>query len=453
MRALLLSLLMIQTASAAQLPQIAAQKTMLATEFGIVGDGVTLNTSALQKLIDTCSANGGGTVALPAGRYLTGTIQLKDNVVLRLAEGATLLGSTNPADYRNLDPFVAGDGINLGYALIIALDAKNVGLEGAGTIDGQGKAVQAAQKPYTVRPFLIRWIRCSDVRVQDVHLTSPGAWTMHFFQSKRVNVSGVTIRSRGLRNNDGIDIDSCENVRIRNCDIDSGDDAICLKATSPLPCRDVEVTDCRLKTSCNAIKLGTESLGDFENIRISNCQIRDTGMAGIALYSVDGAHLRNVTLSDIQMDGITVPISVRLGARLKTFRAGDTPKLPGTLRDISIKNLRATRASQIGMLINGIPGHRIENLSLENVEIELAGGGNIEDAAIKFPEKEAAYPEMLMFGRKMPVFGVYARHINGLKLRNVQVKVVNPDPRPATHFEDVEGVEGEISALAPAAKL
>ncbi|HEX8465824.1 MAG TPA: glycosyl hydrolase family 28 protein, partial [Abditibacterium sp.] len=414
MRPLLL-LIGLMLLTAASQPAQAAKPALQATQFGVVGDGTTLNTLALQKLIDTCSAQGGGVVSLPAGRYLTGTIQLKDGVKLRLEAGATLLGSPNAADYRNLDPFVAGDGISLGYALIIALDAKNVGLEGPGAIDGQGQAIKAAQNPYTVRPFLMRWIRCSDVKVNDVHLSHPGAWTMHFFQSKGVNVSGVTIRSRGLMNNDGIDIDSCETVRVSNCDIDSGDDAICLKATSPLPCRDVEVSNCRLKTSCNAIKLGTESLGDFQNIRISNCQIRDTGMAGIALYCVDGAHLREVSLSNISMDGITVPLSIRLGARLKTFRVGDVPKPPGLLRDISIKNVRASGARQIGMLINGIPGHQIENLSLENIDIEVVGGGKIEDAAIKFPEKEAAYPEMLMFGRRMPVFGAYTRHIKGLK--------------------------------------
>ncbi|MBW8782997.1 MAG: glycoside hydrolase family 28 protein [Verrucomicrobia bacterium] len=403
-----------------------------------VGDGTTLNTVVLQKAIDTCSAQGGGRVRLPAGRYLTGTLQLKDNVILHLDEQAVLLGSTRAADYRNLDPFTAGDGVkDLGYALIVAVDAQHVGIEGPGTIDGQGKAVKAAQNPYTVRPFLIRWVRCSDITVRETHLTGPGAWTMHFFQCRNVAVDGVTIRSLGLVNNDGIDIDSCETVRITGCDIDSGDDALCLKATSPRPCHDIVATGCRLKTVCNAIKLGTESLGDFENIRISDCQIRDTGMAGIALYSVDGAHLQNVTMDGITMDGVSVPISVRLGARLKTFRPGDQPRPPGALRDITLRHIHATGARLIGLLINGIPGHPVESLALDDIQIELVGGGKAADTAVQLPEKISAYPEMSMFGRNMPAYALYFRHVDGISLRNVHTNVTLPDTRPAGVFIDV----------------
>jgi polygalacturonase len=409
-------------------------------EFGAVGDGTTLNTAALQKGIDTCSAEGGGTLAFPAGRYLTGTIQLRDHVTLRLDARAILLGSTNAADYRNVDPFMAGDGIPQGFALIVAVDAKNVGIEGAGTIDGQGTAVRAAQESYAVRPFLIRWVRCSDVIVKDVNLRSSGAWCMHFFQTRNATVERVRIHNRGLGNNDGIDIDSCETVRIRDCDIDSGDDAICLKATSAQPCRDIVATDCRLTTSCNAIKLGTESLGDFENIRISDCQLQDIGLAGIAIYSVDGAHTHDVAISGIAMDGVTVPISLRLGARLKTFRADDEAKPPGLLRDITITNIRATRARRIGVLVNGIPGHPVENLTLEDIDIALLGGGTAEDARLQLPEKESAYPEIHMFGKVLPAYGLYLRHVRGVTLRNVRMSATAPDARPEKIFIDVEGM-------------
>ena len=123
--------------------------------------------------------------------------------------------------------------------------------------------MKAAQARYTIRPFLVRWIKCMDITVKDVHLLNSGAWTMNFFQCTNAAVSGVTIRSLDLANNDGIDTDSCETVRIKDCDINTGDDAICLKATSAKPCRDIIVTGCKLQTRCNAIKLGTESLGDF----------------------------------------------------------------------------------------------------------------------------------------------------------------------------------------------
>jgi polygalacturonase len=415
---------------------------------GAVGDGSTLNTATLQKAIDTCSAAGGGTLVFPSGRYLTGTIQLKDNVTLRLDAQAILVGSPNAADYRNIDPFIDGVGAEMGYALIVAVGAQHVGIEGAGTIDGQGAALKAAQTRYTIRPFLVRWVRCTDVTVKDVHLINSGAWTMHFFQCKNVAAERLTIRSLGLANNDGIDTDSCEAVRIKDCDINTGDDAICMKATSALPCRDVTVTGCKLQTRCNAIKFGTESLGDFEHIRISDCQIRDTRMSGIALYSVDGSHLHDVIISDITMDGITLPISIRLGARLKTFRKGDQPKPPGVLRDITIKNLRVTGARQIGLLINGIPGHPVEALTLENIQIELAGGGTKTDAQVQLPEKESAYPEYNTFGKVMPASGIYARHVRNITFKNVHTSVAAADARPEKVFIDVEGVTP--SDFAPA---
>ena len=424
---------------AATLSVFAAQVVNI-TKTAVITDDATANTAAIQKIIDDCSASGGGTIQFPAGRYVTGTIQLKDNVTLHLAENAVIVGSTNAADYRNLDPFIDGVGAEMGYALIVAVGAKNVGLEGAGTIDGNGKAVKAAQARYTIRPFLVRWVKCTGIMVKDLHLANSGAWTMNFFQCTNATVERMNIRSLDLANNDGIDTDSSETVRIRDCDIDTGDDAICFKATSTQACRDIIVTGCKLKTRCNAIKFGTESIGDFEHIEISNCQIRDTRMNGIALFSVDGSHLHDVKLTDITMDGITVAINVRLGARLKTFRKGDEPKPPGILRDVTIKNIHVTGAQQIGLLINGIPGHNIEALTLENIQIEVAGGGTQADAQIQLPEKEKAYPEYNTFGKIMPAYGIYARHVRGVSFKNVQVTAAKPDARPATIFVDVEGV-------------
>jgi len=153
-----------------------------------------------------------------------------------------------------------------------------------------------------------------------------------------------------------------------------------VKTTSPKICRDLIITDCTLKTRCNGIKLGTESIGDFANIRASNCKMHDIGMSGIALYAVDGAQLHDVTLTDLDMDGVTVPISIRLGARLRTFHPGDQTRPVGTLHDITIENVHATGAKQIGLLINGIPDHPVESLRLKNIDITLNGGGKITDA-------------------------------------------------------------------------
>lgn len=417
----------------------AAAADLSATDFGAVGDGATLNTPMLQRAIDECSARGGGALVLPPGRYVTGTLQIKDGVTLRLAREASLLGSTNAADYRNLDPFTDGTGSPLGYALITAVDATRVGIEGAGVIDGRGALLKAAQSNYTIRPFLVRWVRCQNVTVRDVQLRNSGAWTMHFFQTTNAVAEGLTIRSRGLSNNDGIDIDSSENVRVRGCDIDTGDDSICLKATSASGCRDITVTGCQLTSSCAAIKFGTESLGDFERVRISDCQIRNTRLGGIKLFSVDGAHLRDVVISDITMDDVTVPVMMRLGARLRTFRPGDVKKPPGALRDVTIRNVRATNARQIGMLISGVPGHSIEAVTFENIDLQMVGGESKHEA-VSLRENEGAYPEIRMFGPVMPAHGLYARHVNGVTFRNVRTTVANPDARPAVEFVDVRNV-------------
>ncbi len=426
----------------AGLPAIsmAAGAVVNATSAGVVGDGVTLNTARIQKLIDECSAAGGGTVSFPAGRYLTGTIQIKDGVTLRVEEGATILGSPSVVDYRNLDPFIDGSGNPMGHALIVAVDASNVGIEGNGTVDGQSPKLKARQTRYTMRPFLLRWVRCKNVTVRDVRLTNPGAWTLNFYHTEDALVEGVNIRSRGLKmhNNDGINIDSSEGVRVRNCDVDSGDDALVIKATSAAnPSRDIEVANCKLSTRTNAIKLGTESIGGFSDIRISNCEVNNTRMAGIALYAVDGGDLRNVTISDVSMDGVAVPVSIRLGARLKTFREGEKAKsMPGKLRDVTIRNMSAKNIEMIGMLINGVPDHPVEALTLENISFELPGGGSAEAAQIQLPEKEAAYPEHNLFGDVLPASGVYIRHARGIKIENMRAKLLKADARPLTVLID-----------------
>ena len=422
----------------------AATQVVDVTKAGVVGDGATLNTANIQKAIDACASTGGGIISFPAGRYLTGTIQIKSNVTLRLEDNSTLLGSTNVADYRNVDPFIDGSNHTLGHALIVAVDAENVGLVGNGTVDGQSPKLKATEKTYTIRPFLIRWIRCANVTVRDVHLLNPGSWTMNFFETNGAVIEGVTIRSRnlGMPNNDGIDLDSSENIRLLHCDIISGDDALVIKSTSAAkPSRDILATDCQLSSHTNALKLGTESIGGFANISVSNCTITKTDMSGIALYTVDGGNLTHVAISNISIDGVMVPISIRLGARLKAFRAGEQPRpTPGQLRDVTIKNVTAKNIAVVGILINGVPGHPVEDLTLENISLELPGGGTAEAAKIQLPEKEAAYPEYNMFGKTIPAYGIYARHVRGITFQNVRTTLLKPDARPAMVLIDVTDV-------------
>jgi polygalacturonase len=177
------------------------------TRYGAVGDGKTLNTSAIQKAIDECHQQGGGKVVFPTGTWLSGTIVIKDQVTLQFDKGSRLLGSTNINDYQNIDPFADGLGIDVGWALVVAVDAKNIGIEGEGAIDGQGAKLKAQQietdtrpesERWGRRPFLLRIVRCENVTVKDVTLNYAAAWTSHYFQSKQVRIENVKIVSHGV---------------------------------------------------------------------------------------------------------------------------------------------------------------------------------------------------------------------------------------------------------------
>lgn len=424
---------------------------------GAVGDGQTLNTKIIQQAIDDCSQSGGGKVIVPAGKFLSGTVVLKNNVALHLEENAVLLGSTNVDDYTNPDPFTDGLGIDVGWALLAAVDARNVAIEGKGAINGQGSALKARQIETDTRseslrwgrrPFLVRIVRCNGVKVSGVSLQFAAAWTSHYFQCKNVKIEDVKILSHGVAHNDGIDIDGCQDVQIARCDIQSGDDALCFKTTSSImACRNITVTDMRLKSGHGAIKMGTESMAPFENIRISRCHIYDTNNGGIKLLTVDGAHLRNVDISDITMENVKTPMLFRLGSRLSVFRKGkDTQQPTGTLTNVTVRNVKAvsSKITQLtppsGILITGVPGHYITGLTLENIDISLAGGGTLENARHAVPEAIDKYPEVKTFGPTIPAYGIWARHVKGLKLKNIVFRLDTNDQRPAFVCEDGQDI-------------
>ncbi|RPD39888.1 glycoside hydrolase family 28 protein [Chitinophaga barathri] len=435
----------------------ASAKDINISSRGAVGDGQTLNTKIIQQAIDECSQSGGGKVIIPAGKFLSGTVVLKNNVTLHLEENAVLLGSTDVNDYTNPDPFTDGLGIDVGWALLAAVDASNVTIEGKGTINGQGSALKAKQIETDTRseslrwgrrPFLVRIVRCNGVKVTGVNLQFAAAWTSHYFQCKNVKIEDVKILSHGVAHNDGIDIDGCQNVQIARCDIQSGDDALCFKTTSStMACRDITVTDMRLKSGHGAIKMGTESMAPFENIKISRCYIYDTNNGGIKLLTVDGAHLRNVDISDITMENVKTPMLFRLGSRLSVFRKGkDTQQLTGTLTNVTVRNVKAnsSKVTQLsppsGILITGVPGHYITGLTLENIEIRLAGGGTAENARQAVPEAIDKYPEVKTFGPTIPAYGIWARHVKGLTLKNVVFHLDTNDVRPAFICEDGQDI-------------
>lgn len=407
-------------------------------EFGARGDGTHLDTQALQKAIDTCSQSGGGTVLFPAGTYLSGTLFLKSRVALHLDSGTVLLGSTKLEHYPTTIPKIRSfTDTYTEKSLLYGEDLEDVSLEGRGVIDGQGAAFKG---PYKVRPYLIRIISSRNVSVHDLTLKDSPMWVQHYLACDGVLIDGITVASRCNANNDGIDIDGCRRVRIANCDISSGDDAIVLKSTLDRPCQEVVVSNCLLSTLCNAIKLGTESNGGFENIAVSNCVIYDTRLAGIALELVDGGVLNGVSIADITMRGVGAPIFIRLGNRARPFKEGMAAPGLGSLRNISISNIQATGANRTGCSITGLPEAAAQNISLDNLRLGFAGGGKAEDARRTVPENPAKYPEYGMFGT-LPAYGFYCRHVKGLRFSNVQLAFVEPDERPSLVCDDVEDLE------------
>jgi polygalacturonase len=404
------------------------------TKYGAVGDGKTLNTEAIQKAIDACSQKGGGKVIVPEGIWLSGTILLKNNITLVLNEKAVLLGSLNISDYQILDAFKDGKGSSMGYCFIGAKDVNNAGISGKGTIDGNGKQL-LERNGKSKRPFLIRFVHCSNITISDISMKGPAAWTMHFFECTNAWAESVNIHSRGLSNNDGIDVDCCDGVMIKNCNIDSGDDAICFKTTGSKPCKNIEVLGCKINTNQGAFKIGTESFGDFENINIHNCKVDTT--KGIKVFSVDGAHIKNLTISDIEIKKTTVAVMIRLGSRLKTFRDGDIKKTTGTLEDVKLKKITIENASQIAILISGTPGNNIKNVTISDLSVQLPGGGKADDAKTILAENETEYPEITMFGKIMPAYGIYIRHANGIKLDHLNLTTKKPDGRPAIIDTDI----------------
>ncbi len=417
-------------------------------DFGALPDGRTLCTQAIQAAVDKCAASGGGTVYLPPGTFLSGTIHLKSGITLHLDQGATLLGSRNLQDYPPVATSYRSYTDNYtDKCLIYGQKLEHVAITGRGVIDGQGAAFKG---PYKVRPYLIRFVECRDVVVEGVTMKDSPMWVQHYLACDDVRLSGLTVKSHVNANNDGIDIDSCRRVTITACNIDSGDDAIVLKSTSAQPCRDVVVSACVLRSTCNALKMGTESNGGFQNIVLTGCTVYDTRLAGVALEIVDGGTMDRLVVSDITMNGVGAPIFLRLGNRARPFQEGIDKPGVGRMRNITISNIEATGANATGCAIAGLPDARIENVTLDNIRLSFAGGGRLEQAARPIPEEPEKYPEYAMFG-PLPAYGLYCRHVEGLKFSNVQLQLAGSDKRHAVVLDDVKNatLDGLDAAFFP----
>lgn len=416
-------------------------------DWGAKGTGQVLDTTAIQATIDAAAKTGGGTVWFPAGTYLSGTIYLRNGITLHLDSGAVLLGSTRLEDYPVNRPKIRSYTDNyVERSLIAGEDLQNITITGRGMIDGQGGAFK--WKDYLNRPYVIRLVNCFNVMVENITMQNSAMWMQHYLACSDLTIRGIRVTNFTTYNNDGLDIDSCQNVRISDCQIFSDDDALCLKSTTLLPCENVTITNCLLGSHCNALKMGTESNGGFKNIAISNCTIQSLrnqpalsgeqrGLSGISLEIVDGGVMDRVAISNVTMEGVIAPLFIRLGNRARPFKPDSPVPGIGVLRNVLIENIVATDASLIGCSITGQPERAIEDVTLRNIHITFEGGGTAADAARAVERKPAAYPESTMFGT-LPAYGFFSRHVNGLTFDRVHLSYGKTDSRPAAIFDQVQ---------------
>ena len=398
-----------------------AASTHSVRAYGATGDGKTNDTPTINKAIDSVAAGGGGTVHFPAGTYLCFSIHLRSNVALYLDQGAVILaadalppgtsGGYDAAEPQNPAYEAYQDyGHNHWHnSLLWGEDIHDLSITGPGMIWGKGLSRGGREAPRAETPGVankaIALKNCYNVILRDFTILHGG-----HFGILATGVDNLTIDNLLIdTNRDGMDIDCCRNVRVSNCSVNSPyDDGICLKSSFALgyarATEFVTISDCFVSGleegtlldrtfkpfgGTGRIKFGTESNGGFRNITITNCVFLNCH--GLALETVDGALLEDVTISNLSMrDVVDAPIFLRLGSRMR----GPAGVPVGTLKRVILSNIVSSGAHpSISSIISGIPGHAIEDLKLQNIVLQHSGGGSAAEAAVMLPEKETAYPE------------------------------------------------------------
>jgi len=446
--------------------------------FGATGDGKTVDSPAINKAIEAAAAAGGGTVVFPRGSYVSFSIRLKSHVDVYLSQGSAIIAAESPlpgqttgylgGTYDAAEPNTAWDAYqDYGHnhwhnSLIWGENISDVSITGPGLIWGKGLsfgAGRAARGGYPIYSAeqagagnkAIALKNCRNVVLRDFSILKGGHFGLLLTGVDNLTIDNLKIDT----DRDGMDIDCCKNVHVSNCTVNSPwDDAICPKSSYALgfakPTQNVTITNCYV-TGCwelgtvldgtfkrrgggtGRIKCGTESNGGFINIAISNCVFE--GCGGLALETVDGALLEDVTVTNLTMRDINnCPIFLRLGARLRGPK--ETTKV-GTLRRVLINNVNSFNTpSRYSSVLSGIPGYAIEDVKLSDIFVQHVGGAAADSTKIQVPEDEARYPEPGMFG-PTPSQGFFLRHMKNVEVSHAEIQPVAADPRASFYLEDV----------------
>ena len=446
--------------------------------FGATGDGTNLDSPAINQAIDACGQAGGGTVWVPAGTYLCGSVHLRSNLHLVIDAGATILGAPQSLNaYDPTEPWVGvgyqdGGHCYFHNSLLWGENLTNVSITGNGMINGGGMVrsdgildrmcgYQHFQHPEQAETNLppvrlgnkaVCFKLCRNVLIRDVTIFHGGHFAILVTGCDNLTVDNVTMDT----DRDGIDIDCCHNTMVSNCRINSpNDDGLCPKSTyalhRPVLTENLTIVNCQVsgfvegtlldgtmkpsRSAIGRIKFGTESSGGFRNCTVANCTFRSC--RGLALEEVDGGIMENITINNLSMTDVSeYPIYLTTGKRNRT--PGLTE--PSRARNIFISNVIATGVDpNSGIQITGLPEQAVEGIRLENIRMIFKGGGT--NAGDRMPkELGTGYPEPSRVGY-MPSYGLFARHVHGLELANINVGFDRDDFRPAMICADVQGLE------------
>ena len=404
-------------------------------DFGASGDGRSSATKQIQAAIDAAAAAGGGTVLVPAGQYVTGTLWMKSNVTVHIDAGGTLLGSQDKAEFPEWTSDWEGPNVpkeTPRYAPLFAGEnLENVALVGRGTVDARGEmwwAMQNAQKGKEVmRPRTLRLVNCRNVLVEGLTFKRSGYWTISPLACDNVTIDKITIiNPPDSPNTDGINPESCRNVRISNCHVDVGDDCITIKSGKETdgrrelwPCENITISNCTLVHGHGGVVFGSEMSGSIRNVTISNCVFvgTDRGLRFKARRGRGGV-IEDIRADNLVMDGVLCPISVNLfygpGAWTdkKVTDQSPAPVDAGTprFRRLRFSNITARRVKYAAAYLVGLPEMPVEDVALDGVSFYLD------------PENtEAGTPDMAPGSPKLAGAGFIAQRVKRLSLRNVEV--------------------------------